>query len=99
MLVVYGVVSDSWDKKTWYIYVVDILDGLDDLSGRLTLGVKRQNFIIKASDAGLILAHQGGSKSAVMVSWGGDMKLIYVTMDGLLVCPLRLSAFSCSWSR
>ena len=96
--VIQDVVSDSGNQAAWDVDIVELFNALYDLSGGLTLSVKEYNFIIKATNTGLMLTDKYRLKATVAVSGGGDLKLAYVTADSLLVCPLRLlglSAFSC----
>ena len=55
--------------------------------------VVEYNFIIKATNARLVLTDEYRLKAAVTVSWGGYLKLTCVTADCLFSVPIALIRF------
>ena len=57
--------------------------------------VVKYDLVIKATNTGLMLAHECRFKNAITVSWGGYLKIACVTADGLFSVPIALIRLIC----
>jgi len=55
----------------------------------------KYDFIIKATNTTLMLAHECRFKAAITVSWSGDFKIARVTADCLFSVPIALVWLVC----